>query len=131
MWKSNFTAPAIDATCPVTSTPRREASSMACPWGAPTHWLIYTQATRCARPNCSSAGRPLRTSTLTEMTILLPEILKIAFARDGREAFMIPAWIAQRDLDQDGAVSYDDFLHSVASSFAVPAKAKAKNKDEG
>ena len=56
--------------------------------------------------------------------------LKIAFARDGREAFMIPAWIAQRDLDQDGAVSYDDFLHSVASSFAVPAKAKAKSKDE-
>ena len=42
---------------------------------------------------------------------------------------MIPAWIAQRDLDQDGAVSYDDFLHSVASSFAVPAKAKAKKGD--
>ena len=56
--------------------------------------------------------------------------LKIAFARDGREAFMIPAWIAQRDLDQDGAVGYDDFLHSVASSFAVPAKAKAKSKDD-
>ena len=56
--------------------------------------------------------------------------LKIAFARDGREAFMIPAWIAQRDLDQDGAVSYDDFLHSVASSFAVSAKAKAKSKED-
>ena len=49
--------------------------------------------------------------------------------REGWAGFMIPAWIAQRDLDQDGAVGYDDFLHSVASSFA-PARAKAKNKDD-
>ncbi len=60
---------------------------------------------------------------------ITPRDLKVAFARDGREAFMIPAWIAQRDLDQDGAVSFDDFLHSVASSFAVSAKAKPKKGD--
>lgn len=62
--------------------------------------------------------------------LITPKDLKVAFARDGREAFGIPAWIKARDLDQDGAVSFDDFLHSVASSFALPANAKAKKGNE-
>ena len=103
---------------------------MACPWGAPDSLVDFHTGDKVREAQLQLCRKAFENLDVDGDDYITAKDLKIAFARDGREAFMIPAWIAQRDLDQDGAVSYDDFLHSVASSFAVPAKAKAKSKDE-